>query len=68
MKVAALIVTSHFDEVVWSQGDHERLILAIVFPFTNRRPWKLQGTHFVVDRCERKRKAWEGGVYLNLWS
>ena len=48
-KVADLIVTLPFDEVVLYQANHESLILAIVFPFANRRPWKLQGTKFLVD-------------------
>ena len=40
-KVANLIVTLPFDEVMWSRANHEHLILVIVFTFANRRPWKL---------------------------
>ena len=37
-KVVDLIVTLPFDEVVYHQANHERLILAIIFPFANIRP------------------------------
>ena len=58
-KVVDLIVTLSFDKTMWPRANHERLILVIVFPFAHRRPWKLQGTQFVVD-CERDmQKVWE---------
>ena len=43
-KVADLIVTFPFGEVVWPRSNHEHLILVIIFPFATRRPWKLQET------------------------
>ena len=59
LKVVDLIVTLPFNKVVWPRANHERLILAIVFPFANRRPWKLQGTQFLVDGERDMQKLWE---------
>ena len=54
-----LIVTLPFDGVIRPRASHENIIYAIVFPFVNRKPWKLQGTKFVVGGERELQKLWE---------
>ena len=51
-KVADIIVTMPFDDVVWSYlSEYEPLILFVVLPFHSRAPWKLKKAKYV-ERCE----------------
>ena len=48
-KVVDVLLSIPFDEKVWAQTNHEKIILVIVFHFVHLRPWKLQGTQLVVE-------------------
>ena len=56
-KVTYLLLTLTFDETVWSQGNHEKLV--IVLPFIAQRPWKLQGTDFLVGYERSLQEVWD---------
>ena len=62
-KVTDLIVTLHFDEVVWPKANHEHLILFFLLQITDLGSYREPGSWLIVigiyKRCERKRKAWE---------
>ena len=60
-KVADLIVTLPFDEKVWSKTNFEPLILAFVFPFIRKKPWKLRGTERLVRSKRDLQEVWEKG-------
>ena len=71
-KLVDLIVTLPSDGVVWPDTDHENLILATVFPFTNRRPWKYREPNSWLtvkgncEKCEKKRNAFDGVICANF--
>ena len=60
-KVADLIVALPFDEKVWSKTNFEPLILAFVFPFIRKKPWKLRGTERLVRSKRDLQEVWEKG-------
>jgi len=64
-KVADIIVTMPFDNVVWSYlSEYEPLILFVVLPFHSRAPWKLKKAKYV-ERCEGNlQKMWKNDFSL----
>ena len=73
-KVAGLIETLPFDEVLWHHINHERLILLlfsllrIVDLGSYREPNSWLTVKGNYKRDEKRRKAWEGVVCAHFWS
>ena len=58
-KVVDGLLSIPFDEKVWPQTNLEKIILVIVFHFVHLRPWKLQGTHLVVECKQDIQEVWD---------
>ena len=51
-KLSDLVFTFPLSFPLWSHEQQKPLIVGLVFPFLNRRPWQAKHTH-LVDRLER---------------
>ena len=73
-KVSDVVLLLPAGHPAWPKEMHEPLMIAILFPYLNHRPWGLRRTPKLMDLTNAVREVWEsdpmskGPILKELWS
>ena len=73
-KVSDIVLSVPAGHPAWPADMHEPLTVGIVFPFIRHKPWRLQGTPFLLELEKQLQEVWKthqgtkGPLLCKLWS